>query len=175
MFKYAALAISLLMLSTSPASAAEWLIFCKGETKSTFLWRAKSQPVAGIETPSDSVAIPFIPHENDGDLHHYKLINGALVYDVPAKDEAPRVKPPQYENFKSALSRESSISAMARCELANRYPQLFDQHMFKPNGQIDIANAWALLKEAGYSWLTFEVIQKVESLASQYHIPLVGE
>jgi hypothetical protein len=79
--------------------------------------------------------------------------------------------PPDAEGFKTAIKTSTDLSYSEKAEIYTRFYYLIDRYSLEA---VNMMEGWALFKAVwGTTWLTPMVVSTLETLATQYGIPLL--
>lgn len=87
--------LSALMITVTPACAADYLVFQKGQTKSNEIWQG-AEPVPGANVPMDATVKLWEPVDGDRNLDHYIFDGKNILLNVI---ETPTVLMPNVDGF----------------------------------------------------------------------------
>lgn len=91
--------LSALMITVTPACAADYLVFQKGQTKSNEIWQG-AEPVPGANVPMDATVKLWEPVDGDRNLDHYIFDGKDILMNVT---ETPTVSMPNADGFFSEI------------------------------------------------------------------------
>lgn len=165
---------SVLAMFANPALAGDWLVFRNGDTRTNEYWSGPYPPIAGQNVPANSAVKLWTIVDGDKAASNYRLSNDALIHDPPAPEQsAPNPNAPDVNGFIAAIFNAEIWDQVE--QLRPLRPQLcsmkssIQENLYTPGV---IHKSWQDMKLAP---LPEPIIQLVEALAVQFHIPLCPE